>query len=228
MYFFVIDFVLLIVHAGLCNVSHGCWNHLALGLQPSRQHCSHNAWIQRHKNIPFKWPWFNLQTKWSEGVTYKLMRTVLHACGLLLELKSHRADVLILEQTTILYLAGNGDSLMCCRQWLPDLWEGMLLTLPGFALCTTPGSSWVLDVLPSSARPLQCWPRGVTSSPWWSMPMFISSSFWMDLDRRHCESIHRYNTFHPCHSRFKNVQNDSYKALITKYFKITFWSQRRF
>lgn len=89
-----------------------------------------------------------------------------------------------------LWLPGTGDSLKDGKPW-PPVFNGVLLTPPpGLSLGGPVSGVWRvsvvlgLDVLVFPFSPFHCWPRcGITSSPLWSMPTFISSNFWMDLDK---------------------------------------------
>lgn len=87
-----------------------------------------------------------------------------------------------------LWLEGTGDSPREGKPWFPALNGVLLLTPPGLSLCDTVSGVWRLlavlglEVPLLPVNPFHCWPRCVIiSSPLWSMPIFISSNFWMDL-----------------------------------------------
>lgn len=89
-----------------------------------------------------------------------------------------------------LLLGGTGDSLSNGKLWLPVLTGVLLLTPPGLSLGGPLSGVWRvsgtlgLDVLLFPVSPFHCWPScAIMSSPRWSMPTFISSNFWMDLDK---------------------------------------------
>lgn len=89
-----------------------------------------------------------------------------------------------------LWLAGTGDSLREGKPWPPVRNGVLLLTPPCLSFGDTVSGMWWmlavpgLDVLLFPVSPFHCWPRCVIpSSPLWSMPTFISSSFWMDLNK---------------------------------------------